>query len=247
MSRISAECRVRSAEYGNCPSVMPSVSPRFALCTLRSRGFTLIEVLLALAIFSGVVTVIYGVFSTTGSTVEQAEKIRDDTDAARTLISRIQNDIANAYLWDTANPGMSGAKTFFYGRKAEETEQDQKRRFDSLFLTTLTNWRRPDSKEMDLWEVAYYFQDKPDGKGRVLVRKEKRELSPDLPPLEGGVEYEITDQVENLRYRYTSDGSTWVDEWDTGKQGGLPKAVEILLVMSGERMYASSVDIRNSR
>jgi len=206
----------------------------------RSSGFTLIEVLLALAIFAGVVTVIYGVFSTTGSTVEQAEKIRDETDVARTLISRLQNDIANAYLGKSMD-----VPTFFYGTKAEEAAQGRKLRFDSIFLTTLTNWRRPGSKEMDLWEVAYYFRDKPDGAGKVLLRREKRELSPDVPPLEGGVEYEITDRIEDLQYRYTNDGVTWSDEWDTKKQPGLPRAVEILLVMEGNREYRSSVDIRN--
>ena len=98
---------------------------------------------------------------------------------------------------------------------------------------------------MELWGVGYSFQDKPDGTGRVLVRTEKRELSKDVPPLEGGVEYEITDQVEDLRYRYTNDGTTWRDEWDTRKQHGLPSVVEISLVMSGNRAYVSSVDIRN--
>lgn len=233
MNRISAEWRVRSAECENRTAVMHPA-------TSRSRGFTLIEVLLALAIFSGIVTVIYSVFSTTGSTVEQAEKIRDETDLARTLINRIQNDIANAF-W---NGGMDNT-TYFYGVKAEEPARERTQRFDSLFFTTLTNWRRPGSKEMELWGVGYSFQDKPDGKGRLLVRTEKRELSRDVPPLEGGVEYEITDQVENLQYRYTNDGINWVEEWDTKKQNALPRAVEILLAMTGDRMFRTTVDIRN--
>jgi hypothetical protein len=71
-------------------------------------------------------------------------------------------------------------------------------------------------------------------------------LSPTIPPLEGGEEYEITDRVEELRYRYTKDGKTWVDEWDSRKQNALPRAVEIYLVMAGNKVYLTFVDIRNN-
>ena len=196
-----------------------------------SRGFTLLEVLLALTILAVVMTTIYSSFSTTGRNMERAGEIRDGTDRARTLIARLTNDITNAYLVG----GMS--ETFFYGKKYE-TEQE-KQRFDSIYLTTLTNWRKPDSKEMELWEVGYYFQERPDGAGRVLMRKEKRELSKDVPPREGGVDYELTDTIQALQFRYYN-GSKWTDEWT---QGGLPKAVDIILTLADGRVYATKVDV----
>ncbi|MDH4163726.1 MAG: prepilin-type N-terminal cleavage/methylation domain-containing protein [Nitrospirota bacterium] len=238
MNRISAECGVRSAEYKIHDTLRCTLTSHVALRTPHSKGFTLIEVLLALAIFAGVATVLYSVFATTGSTVAQAEQVRDGTDAARTLMSRIATDVANAFYYaKTIEP------TFFYGRKVEEDGgADRKIRLDSLFLTTLTNWRRPDTREMELWELGYYFKDRPDGKGRALVRREKRELSADVPPLEGGVEYEITDQIASLRFRYFN-GSAWIDEWDSKNQNALPKAVEIVLVMAAGGVYATSVEI----
>jgi hypothetical protein len=131
-------------------------------------------------------------------------------------------------------------ETFLYGQKFER--EDDKQRFDSIYLTTLTNWRRPESREMELWEVGYFFQEKAAGTGRVLMRKEKRELSKDVPRREGGIDYELTDTLEGLRLRYTADGSTWLDEW---KQGGLPKAVEIVLTLANGKVYATKVDVRN--
>ena len=197
-----------------------------------SRGFTLLEVLLSLAILAVIVTTIYSSFSTAGRNIESAETTRDGTDLARTLISRLTNDIANVYV----NGNLS--ETYFYGSKLERDED--KHRFDSIYLTTLTNWRTPESKEMDLWEVGYFFQDKPDGKGKVLRRKEKREFSKDVPRREGGKDYELTDAVDGLRLRY-SNGTTWADEWN---KSGLPKAVEIVLTMTDGRVYATEVDIR---
>jgi general secretion pathway protein J len=198
----------------------------------HAKGFTLLEVLLALTILAVIATTIYSSFSTAGRNIESAEAVRDGTDRARTLLSRLTNDIANVYV------NKSVGETFLYGSKLERDEDKQ--RFDSLYLTTLTNWRRPDSKEMDLWEVGYFFQDKPDGKGKVLMRKEKRELSKDVPPRTGGIDYELTDTVEGLRLRY-SNGTTWADEW----KSGLPKAVEIILTLADGKVYATQVDIRN--
>ncbi len=202
--------------------------------TRRSSGFTLIEVLLALMILAVVVTGIYQSFSTAGQNVQQAEKVRDGTDTARTLLSRLTADLNNAYV----NGMMSG--TFFYGKKVED--EDTKKRYDEVSLTTLTNWRRPNTAETELWELGYYFQDRPEEKKRVLMRREKRELSRDVPPLEGGVEYELTDQVQGMQIRYSNDGTNWKDEWPMGQL--LPKAVEIVLTLADGRVYETQVDVR---
>ncbi len=230
MNRTSSEFGVRSAEWNNRCSGDHDHTPQSAIRNPHSSGFTLLEVLLALSILAVIATTIYSSFSTAGRNVESAEEVRDGTDRARTLLARLTNDIANAYV------GMSG--TFLYGKKVE-TEED-KLRFDSIYLTTLTNWRKPDSKEMELWEVGYFFQERPDGSGRVLMRKEKRELSSDVPPREGGIDYELTDTVAGLQLRYSSDGAKWTDEWT---QGGLPKAVDIVLTLDDGRVYATKVDI----
>jgi general secretion pathway protein J len=198
------------------------------------RGFTLLEVLLALAILAVIVTSIYQSFSTASRGVHQAEKVRDGTDEARTLLARMTTDLANAYV----NPAMT--ETFFKGTKSEDEETKQ--RYDGVYLTTLTNWRRPGTQELALWEVGYYFQERPEEKKRILIRKEKRELSKDVPPLEGGTEYELTDDVAGMQLRYSNDGKTWVDEW---QQRLPPKVVEIVLTLADGRVYATQTDIRN--
>jgi general secretion pathway protein J len=199
------------------------------------KGFTLLEVLIAIAIMSGIVTVIYSSFSTAGSNVEQAEARRDQTDLARTLVSKLANDITNAYY----NPVM--AETIFYGKKSESFQDEQ--RYDSISLTTLTNWRKPESEESDLWEVGYRFDEQPDKNTRVMVRNEKRELSNDQPPLEGGADFIITDRVKGLRLSYFN-GITWTDEWDSRALHMLPKAVEIALELTDGSFFITKVEVR---
>jgi type II secretion system protein J len=209
-------------------------------CNLYSTGFTLIEVMLAISILAFVVATIYMSFSTTSKNVEQAETLRDNTDLARTLVVKMTDDIHNAYCVSLTN-----GKTFIYGKK-QELNVSTKKRQDSIYLTTLTNWRRANSKEMDLWEVGYYFKDKPDGNGTTLMRHEKRELSNDVPPLEGGIEYEITDKVAELHLRYMS-GTTWAEEWGGTGQCSYPREVEISLVLENGSFFTTRVDMGNAR
>ncbi len=208
-----------------------------------SRGFTLLEVLLTMAILAVIMTVIYISFSSAGRDVKQAETLRDETDLARTLLTRISVDISNAYMKSTNVPVIfSGTKEELTG---ESVNADKNIRHDRIDLTTLSNWPKPDSKETELWEVGYFFKEKPEGKGYALFRREKRELSNDVPALEGGDEYEITDRVASLQFTYSDDGKTWTDNgWDRTLKNP-PKAVEIALTFESGKGYVTRVDIGN--
>jgi len=238
-------CGMRIAECGLQNKRTKIQNPKSEI--RNGKGFTLIEVLLSMAILVVLMSVVYGSFSTAGRNVEQAESARDETDLARTLLAKLSDDLTNAYF----NPNMRQVSqntsasvnlTILYGKKDESGEGEDKVRRDSLSLTTLTNWRKPDSKETELVEVGYFFKEKPDGSGYSLYRREKRELSADAPPLEGGVEYEITDRIEGLQLRYYN-GTTWADEWDTRTRGGLPKTVELALTFDTGKVYLTQADV----
>jgi len=198
-----------------------------------TNGFTLLEVLLAMSILAVIVTVIYASFSSAGRDVEQVESSRNRTDLARTLIAKLSADIGNAYY------NQSLKDTVFYARPS--TKEKDVPRFDRIALTTLTNWRKPDSKEMDLWEVGYRFEERPDGTGKVLMCREKREINKDNTVLEGGTDYEVTDRISELRLQYR-DGSKWTDEWDSRIKYKLPNAVEIRLTLEGGSSFLTQVE-----
>lgn len=191
-----------------------------------------------MAILAAVMSVVYAAFATTGRSVQQADAVRDDIDLGRTLMARISDDIANAY-----SRGI-GAQGIFFGKKEIVEIDGEEHRFDALSLTTLTNWRRPGTKETELWEVGYLFKERPDGTGRVLFRREKRELNKEVPALEGGEEYEVTGRIGNLQLRYSADHRTWKDDWDS-RNSGLPRQVEIALMLDTGRVFVTRVDVAN--
>jgi prepilin-type N-terminal cleavage/methylation domain-containing protein len=216
---------------------------QYAIRSPQSYGFTLLEVLIAVAIMAGIISVVYASFFTSSRNVEQAEVIRDSTDMARTLVQKIASDVANAYVINPSSASI--VPTVFIGKKEEAQTEDVKSRHDSLTLTTLTNGRRLNSKETELWEVAYYFKQKPDGSEYILMRREKRELSKDVPAGEGGFEYEITDRVKALQLRYSPTGAAtgWLDEWNSTNRSGLPKFVEITLALESGMTYSMYVEV----
>ena len=233
---------MRSAEY-KTNGKWPNVSSRVAIShsafrTSHSMGFTLLEVMIAVAIMAGIISVIYSSFFTASRNVEQAEAVRDSSDMARTLVTKIADDISNAYY----NKAM--AITIFNGKKEETETTNEKSRLDSITLTTLTNWRRPKTTETDLWEVGYFFKQKPDGSGYVMWRREKRELSRNIPAGEGGIEYEITDRVKLLQLRYNTGGDTWYDEWNSATRFSLPKLVEITVMLDSGMTYSTYVEVQ---
>jgi len=234
--KYSRDFGVRSLEF--------AVQTKRSGITRQYGGFTLLEVLISVAIMAGIVTVIYTSFYTSGRNVEQAEAIRDSSDMARTLMQKLSNDITNVYWKQAMN--VPAITTILNGKKEEIQTADGKSRRDSITLTTLTNSRRMNSKETDLWEVGYFFKQKLDGSGYILMRREKRELNNDVPAGEGGYEYEITDQVRSLQLRYNAtDGDTWLDEWNSTMRNGLPKYVEIALTLESGMTYSSYVEIKN--
>jgi type II secretion system protein J len=218
--------------------------PRSPIINHRSKGFTLLEVLIAVAIMAGIITVIYSAFFTSSRNVEQAEAIRDSTDLARTLMQKLANDITNAY----SKQGMNSPAvvTIFNGKKEQADPTDEKSRLDSITLTTLTNSRRQNTNETELWEVGYFFREKPNGSGHVMMRREKRELNTASPAGEGGYEYTITDRVRSLQLRYNqAGGNTWLDEWNSTTRNSLPKFVEVALTLESGMTYSMYVEVKN--
>jgi type II secretion system protein J len=212
---------------------------------LRMSGFTLLEVMIAVAIMAGIISVIYSSFFTASRNVEQAEAVRDSSDMARTLVTKIADDISNAYYRQGMNTSANAVITNLNGKKEQADSTDEKSRLDNITLTTLTNWRRPNSKETELWEVGYFFRQKPNGPGFVMMRREKRELSKDVPVGEGGIEYEITDRVKFFQLRYNAGGDTWYDEWNSVSKNMLPQFVEITLVLDSGMTYSTYIEVKN--
>ncbi len=180
--------------------------------TARQRGFTLLELLVALGIFSIMSIMAYGGLSSVIKTREQVTVSMQRLADLQRSVHRIQSDLEStqqrpirdefgdmraALLWDNTQNGLE---------------------------FTRGGWRNPlYLPRSSLERVAYFLEEDR------LMRRSWRVL--DRPQNAAYVDTALLDNVENLTMRFLHGDDEWETEWPPANvivsNPPLPKAVEI--------------------
>lgn len=197
--------------------MIPSSSEQVRAGRNLSSGFTLIEVLIAVAITSLVLMAIYGVFASVDGA---RRRLTNDSEAyhrARVIFDRIGREVRGAYL----KPGS--LDTYLEGRGGDRREP---------YLTLTTTATTPQGDGGGLSQVRYeWLEDAENAKETlVLTRRESGTRQPEKNGREG---YRLAVGIEEVWLRF-HDGTEWKDDWDSRSQGP-PKRVEIAMrIRSGD-------------
>ena len=108
----------------------------------RSRGFTLIEILLAVAIIGIIVAVVYGSVWTVTQTVGDVRERMELSQTARGVLWKITNEISNAF---------SGEETYFTGTIRKPGSVDENR---LSFNSTVEGFGQ---EQKDIRKIEYYL------------------------------------------------------------------------------------------
>jgi prepilin-type N-terminal cleavage/methylation domain-containing protein len=206
----------------------------------NSEGFTLLEVLVASAILSMVLAILYGVFSQTLTSTQRAEEQSAQSRAARIVLLRIGDDLQASFPFAPDNPRFVG-----------KTSRGQQ--FPDAFLSFVSLSGLPLTSEGhagDWYEIEYELVPDPRlAPARQLVRRARfAQTMPDSTTSRAttagraseGETLPLLTGVQGLRFRFF-DGRTWHDEWGTTPtQAKLPRAVEVELYLARKRTKASS-------
>lgn len=192
---------------------------------MNQRGFTLMELLLALAIFALMSAMAYSGLAAVLRAREDVNVALDRTQELQSAIYRIQTDLEQTVArsirdqYGDAQPALLGDAQ------------------DGLSFTH-NGWRNPlHEKRSSLQRVTYQLDDEDH-----LMRLHWRVLdrAQDSVP----AETELLDDVKSVEWRYLNDDDKWIDRWpppnlgaspqagaDTGTNAStnLPRAVELLL------------------
>ncbi len=204
----------------------------------RGRGFTLVEVLVAVAIMSSMAMVIYGAFSGMKRSKEGVERINDRFREGRLAIGRMARELQSAYLsaHEPLPPAQPVQETVFIGSLGSPSSR--------LDFTTFAH-RRLDAnaKESDQAEVSYFTQPNPEDPDRVdLVRRCSPRI--DLEPESGGRLDVLATDVDYFALEYLDPVTgSFVDRWDTRQAteqlDRLPLQVQVTLVLKGGKRVKS--------
>ena len=197
-------------------------------------GFTLMEVLIAIAILAIVLSTVYESFVQTRKAIGKTEASIEELRGVRAAFSRMMQDVSMAFLV------KDNDRTFFKGTDDHSEGYPN----DSIDFTSYSNrMRNKDAKESDQTEVGYYMKRGNEG-GSVLMKRVKRRI--DDNPGYGGDSFEITEDIVGLNFRYLDSGA-WADSWDSSVNKTIPQAVEITIILKdssgNEKTFKSIAEI----
>lgn len=197
-----------------------------------SRGFTLVEVMIAISITAFIGAIIAVSFNTTIVNKDIVESQAERYRMLRIAMSRMVREIGAAYVSDR------------YDAKRYRDAFDRPTNFigtkDKLLFTSLSHQRLySDAKESDQMVVEFQVKSSPDPKARSrndLVRREKAVLEERMD--RGGTEDTLFEGARKVEFQYwNSERKQWDDEWDTRKpdrKSVLPSRVKITLYATDE-------------
>ncbi|HYO97032.1 MAG TPA: prepilin-type N-terminal cleavage/methylation domain-containing protein [Polyangiaceae bacterium] len=204
------------------------------------RGFTLLELLVAISILAMISMLIYSAFASMRRSKEGLERVSDRYREGRLAMQRISRELQSAYLslHVPENLSLVMQKTAFIGTRGNPA--------DRIDFNAFANVRRDrDSHESDQAELSYFGSPNPNGGGTVdLVRRISTRL--DLEPARGGRIEVLATDIDLFEVEYLdSQTGLWSETWDStqpiGQPNRLPYQVRFTLVLnSGRRVSAGS-------
>lgn len=201
--------------------------------TRNSRGMTLMEIMVAMAVMTLIVTSVWNGFQGTLRGMETTEAIQLRYSGVRNGLSRITSEVNMAYLSFNRPADETRHFTLFEGR--DESNHD------NLTFSAFAHIRmRKDADESDQSVIQYFVEDDPDNIGQKnLYRRESRRLTGDLPEkLEDYFPaYTLVEDIDSFDVKYWDDRKQeWVDEWSTMRTDfqpdRLPPRVKIQLAVN---------------
>ncbi len=189
---------------------------------IAKQGFTLLEVLMAIAIFAVVIALAYSSYNATFHIINGAGVQAELYSKARTALERIQEDLESLY---------PGEEMLFKGT----TESVNGYRADNLHFTSTANVRlHPRQAFAGHAIIRYQVQEDPETGTLQLFRSEQ----PALAGVSGREEnenlgYLLCDNLQEVAFDYRNmdgvDMETWGDEDETMDASSLPELINITL------------------
>lgn len=194
-----------------------------------NRGFTLLELLIAMTMMTIIAASLYTSMSIGFKARESAERVVEKGRAAEIAVEVIKGMLMSAVV---PNGVLAGS---FSG---EDDENDGGYPADTLTFYTADYNPKEDETACDIEKVVLKMSVRKDTKERVIARKVTTNL---LSPTTIDPDEEILcGNVRSMNLQYYN-GSDWVDDWVSSENdNALPKAVKITIVL--ENTDASGTD-----
>jgi general secretion pathway protein J len=183
----------------------------------KDGGFTLLELMLAIFIFSIVISLVYGAYNTTFKVYSQAEGATEVHNKARIAMERILEDLATAYV--SGDKGLTGDSQDINSRRADTIE---------FLSTTHLNFNHK-VQEPSIATIRYIVEEDGDSQMFKLFRGDFiNRPKVNVPADDKG--FMLCDNLWEVKFTYISSTGEESDEW-TGENPNDQDGVKVLPAM----------------
>ncbi|HUH02774.1 MAG TPA: type II secretion system protein GspJ [Kofleriaceae bacterium] len=198
----------------------------------EQSGFTLIEVVVSVAVLSLMMSMAWYTITVTARSKEQVEDLQLRNHEIRVAMAQMVKDVESAYLSSNEDQNQQERRTLFVGKSQGPVDD---LRFSSLGHRVL--WA--DANESEQTQIAYSSaSDRKDAGKRNLIRRELRRLSNEPWKNEPASVDVLLRGIQKVSFEYFDwTSEEWRDSWDStkvdGQRGRLPYRVRIHLEVEG--------------
>jgi type II secretion system protein J len=195
-------------------------------------GFTLFEVLMALAILGVVLSVLYMTFYQSMAVLAHTEDRAETIQQGRLILERMTAELKGAFI----PPQESLSKNFRYGLVGKAKKEDEEFRDRLDFTTVGYGQADPVESRRDIGELSYFLDYEPGGRRLTLFRRQDDGMDGDL--LKGGRSFAICDRVRGLSFLFFDRLGGKQKEWNSlegAQRNQLPTRIEIELKLEDNR------------
>jgi len=195
----------------------------------RTMGFTLVELLIAVAISSIVFLSIISTYWVTLKTLDAYGERGENSFTARNIFRKMFCEISSVYfIQDSRVVSGSEEKTDYKGLEGDEKTFS--------FYTTSRSLYFPFTC---LTKITYRFVSDGEEKG-LLIREEAPIINFQEDEDKISKAYVYSDKLKDFNFQY-SDGKNWHDSWDIEQSGQTLEAVKIEFVLSGGETFSTVI------
>jgi len=194
------------------------------------KGFTLLEVLVSMAILVIIMAALYSAYTTNVEAIQIARQNGEVHQTARIVLDRMTKDLQSALI----EVSVSSDKIKL-GLVGEDREIDG-RRADRMDFTTVTHLPLTEKgPASDLCEIGYLIEEDSEDKILVLFRRDDPSVDEDFT--KGGSLQEMARNVLEFNLTYQDSMGEESDNWNTLEGmpvSGLPVLIKVRLVLKDE-------------
>ena len=199
----------------------------------NGEGFTLLEILIALAIFSIIITAIYTSYTGTFKVIDETESQTEIYRIARITMERMLEDLESVYIPKSIEGGQSegevaesfqflGEDRFINGKDADILR----------FVSRAEVGLNEQEQDTGIWEIIYLTKESDNGEGLVIYRGDKPMFQQVSDIEDESSSLILCEKLESVNFTYYDKDNEALEGWDSTSidlKNKVPKMVSIAL------------------